>query len=147
VHKRTAGRSSEWRVQFSAAAWTCWESPLMSLRLAGCSTPEPRRLRKPDHRRWMFVWTNVQCTYIPTVRHPDSMALLGRFRVEKIKSANRPTAFYLPVTQFTLFCSFTKQRTEQKLNKSIKSIILTSLIFLTSYILQANPQNSVNFDN
>ena len=52
VHKRTAGRSSEWRVQFSAAAWTCWESPLMSLSLAGCSTPEPRRLRKPDHRRW-----------------------------------------------------------------------------------------------
>ena len=52
MHKRTAGRSSEWRVQFSAAAWTCWESPMMSLSLAGCSTPEPRRLRKPDHRRW-----------------------------------------------------------------------------------------------
>ena len=52
MHKRTASHSSEWKVQFWAAAWTCWESLLMSLRLAGCSTPEPRRLKKADHRRW-----------------------------------------------------------------------------------------------
>jgi len=24
VHKKTADHSSEWKVRFSAAAWTCW---------------------------------------------------------------------------------------------------------------------------
>jgi len=29
MHKKTADHSSEWKVRFSATAWTCWAMLLM----------------------------------------------------------------------------------------------------------------------